>query len=134
MKSYSDTTLGWAHLEKVARIGRGHSSLAGGTQPKGFEPTNDAISRSAIWREAIKDLGYDATICDPVECSDCSKNEILLCKWTILSPNMIFISTLMHFWYPVFPSTGGRVCGNLDSLATSIPYREVVRCMAALCI
>ena len=89
MKSYSDTTLGWAHLEKVARIGRGHSSLAGGTQPKGFEPTNDAISRSAIWREAIKDSGYNATICDPVECSDYSKNEILLYKWTLLNSKKV---------------------------------------------
>ena len=81
--------LGWADFRKIARTDRSHLSLAGGTQPKGFGPKNSALSPCAILRQPIKDSGYDATIRNPVECSVCSKIEILLCKWTILSSNII---------------------------------------------
>ena len=40
--------LGWAHLEKVARIGRGHSSLAGDSPPEHFEPNWRSEAASAI--------------------------------------------------------------------------------------
>ena len=43
-------------MEKVARISRGHSSLAGDSPPEHFEPNWRSVATGAIWREASKVL------------------------------------------------------------------------------
>ena len=54
--SYSPPHLGWAEIQKVARINWSHSSLAGDSPPEHFEPNWRSVGACAILRQASKVL------------------------------------------------------------------------------
>ena len=49
-------TVGWAEIQKVARINWSHSSLAGDSPPEHFEPNWRSVGACAILRQASKVL------------------------------------------------------------------------------